>query len=60
MIGIERERNCLVGVSEFYDLPISSLCQKVSVYFKSCISDVLGPKPLLQLKATVRDTVSTP
>ena len=30
MIGIERERNWIVGVSEFYDSPISSLCQKVS------------------------------
>ena len=30
MIGIERERNWIFGVSEFYDSPISSLCQKVS------------------------------
>ena len=30
MIGIECERNWIVGASEFYDSPISSLCQKVS------------------------------
>ena len=59
MIGIGCERNWIVGVSEFYDSPISSLCQKVSL-FKSCISDVSGPKPLLELQEGVRDTVSTP
>ena len=31
-----------------------------SKYFNSCISDFFGPKPLLELKATVRATVSTP
>ena len=42
----------ILWFANFFPLPKSK-------YFKSCISDVSGPKPLLELQEGVRDTVST-
>ena len=56
MIGIECERNWIVGASEFYDSPISSLCQKVSTSSRVFLM-FWGPSLCWNFKATARDTV---